>query len=187
MRITVGHVLILTGLGGAGWMYISSHKMDSSGLLEKYSSVSSSVDSLMDLFKSGAQPTPTLNAETKTDPVPEIPVVEDKLPALEAAANAETIPPVQNPVANTQEVKPAVIETPVLVKKIAKGRRPKRNRAKTAKDPLLGNMVALTLSSGREVRGILEERTAASYKIQLPGMGPFTYDAANVKAIKAAK
>lgn len=186
MRITVGHILILAGVGGAAWMQLSSQKMDTSGLLDKYSSVTSSVGSLMDLFKSGAQPTPLLETETKPDVAADAPVVEDKLPALEQPAIPDSSAPVESPSAAVPDLKPAVVEAPVPAKKTVK-RRAKKSRAKVAKDPLLGTMVALTLSSGREVRGILEERSATSYKIQLPGMGPFTYDAANVKAIKPAK
>jgi hypothetical protein len=166
-------------------MQLSTRKFDSTSLLEKYSSVTSSMDALMDLFKSGAQPTPTLTAEPKAELPAETPAVADKLPALENASSSEPQAPAENiPVASSQEVKPVVVEAPVKVKKLAKRR---SKRSKLTKDPLIGTMVALTLSSGREVRGVLEERSATAYKIQLPGMGPFTYDAANVKSIRAAK
>jgi hypothetical protein len=47
--------------------------------------------------------------------------------------------------------------------------------------------VSLKLKSGREVKGILEEKTNRIYKIQLPGMGPFQYPAADVVEMKAVE
>ncbi len=174
MRITVGHVLILAGLGGAAWWHFSSQGFDKPNLLDKYSSVTSSVGSLMDLFKSGAQPTPAIINELK-------PMVPIETPKSE--------PPPVVPVPD--EVKPEIIKEPVvapsLKKDVATPKRLKKKKARIQRDPLLGSLVTLTLNSGREVKGILEERTATAYKIQLPGMGPFTYEASKVTAIKPAK
>jgi hypothetical protein len=54
-------------------------------------------------------------------------------------------------------------------------------------EPLVGTYVALQLKSGREVKGVYQGRTATKYKIELPGMGPFEYDAANVAGVKPAE
>jgi hypothetical protein len=187
MRITVGHILILAGLGGAGYWYVSKQDLGSPNFTDGYSSVTDSLGSLINLFKSGAQPTPEIATEKKPDDVPpETPKVEEKLPALETALPEPTTPPPAQAVPIEEKSK-APLATATTKKMKTKSRRSGKKRAVAPKDPLLGNLVTLTLASGRDIKGVLIERTATSYKIEMPGMGPFTYDAAKVVAIKPAK
>lgn len=52
---------------------------------------------------------------------------------------------------------------------------------------LVGSYVEMELTTGRTVKGILEEKSATHYTLQLPGMGPFKYPVKNVKRIAAAQ
>jgi hypothetical protein len=63
----------------------------------------------------------------------------------------------------------------------------KKRAAKVSADSLIGTYVTLTLKSGREVKGVLENKTPTAYMIQLPGMGPFEYKASDVAGVKAVE
>ncbi|MCB4757436.1 MAG: hypothetical protein LHV69_10480 [Elusimicrobia bacterium] len=54
-------------------------------------------------------------------------------------------------------------------------------------DSLIGTYVSLELKNGRSVKGVLEEVTPTTYKVQLPGLGSFPYPVENVKEIKPAE
>lgn len=51
-------------------------------------------------------------------------------------------------------------------------------------DRMIGTYVSVELTSGKKVLGVLQEKTAKEIKIQLPGMGPFSYAAETVKSIQ---
>lgn len=200
MRITIGHILILASVGGVVALNFSK-RPDMAMLEDKYTSVISNVGSLMDLFKSGAGaspaiPVPTPAVETKpaeSENVLDLSKSTDAVPEPVKPAPVAPATPTIRPVEATK----TIVEPDPLHKgsfrtrktrKITKGRVKKTTvAAATSKDPLIGSYVTLTLDSGREVKGILEERTATFYKIELPGMGPFTYQANKVISIKPSK
>lgn len=190
LRITIGHVLMVGGLGG----YLAMGPLQEWNLpdwQEKIHSATAGITSMMDLFKSGATPAPVAKS---------IPAIEENLPPLESVPPAESEPAAAAPPATQVPVMEA---EPVEVKPVIKapGSNPKPARRRRAKpvlkkqipakaatnDPLMGSYVSLTLKSGREVKGILQERTASLYKIELPGMGPFTYNADTVVKIQPAQ
>jgi hypothetical protein len=211
MRITVGGVLLVLGVGSAGAWYVMSPGAPSNvsstgssgggiiqGLQEK-------INTSLGLFQSAsstATPEP-LQASAQT-PAPE--ATPETLP--ESAAPVE----VPSPVAVVEEApKPAPVvrkrrtraprvkkavrkssrkaAAPVVAAKAPAAAAPAQAPAKPAakKGSLVGSYVVLTLATGREVKGILQEQTPASYKVELPGLGAFTYPAQNVKDVRAAE
>jgi hypothetical protein len=60
-------------------------------------------------------------------------------------------------------------------------------KAADSTDPLIGHYVSMKLKSGREVKGVLQARTAQSVTLEIPGMGPFQYQTSNIDGIGAAQ
>lgn len=54
-------------------------------------------------------------------------------------------------------------------------------------DGLIGTYVSLKLKTGRDVKGVLQARTANEYTVEIPGMGPFKYPASNVLSVGPAE
>lgn len=151
------------------------------------------------------------------DPAPTVaPPVEDKLPFSEVpltpvepasspAADLASLLADEAPEPVVEEKK--IVEKKVVEKAVRKPRRrravkptpvaaakrPAAKKAATKKAPakgidaLMGTYVAVTLKTGNVVKGILLEKTATNYKIELPGMGGFDYPVDSVKGIAAAE
>jgi hypothetical protein len=85
-----------------------------------------------------------------------------------------------------RRAKPAAKTAPVAMRAPAKPVAAKPTSSASAPDSLIGHYVALKLKSGREVKGVLRERTAQGVSLEIPGMGPFQYPNSNIDGIKAA-
>jgi len=101
-----------------------------------------------------------------------------KKPATQKAV-AVVPAPVKNPPVEETPARPAAVETPAPPKPAAS--------TKGAYGNLVGKYVSLELKTGRSVKGILEDVSPTVYKVQLPGLGSFTYPVENVKDIKPAE
>lgn len=56
----------------------------------------------------------------------------------------------------------------------------------SSSDPLMGHYVSVKLKTGREVKGVLREKTAQGITLEIPGMGPFQYPNTNIDGLKSA-
>lgn len=204
MKITVGHVLIVGAVVGFFGLKPLS-KLEPSRYISKLEKFNLPIDSLKKylpfqkdltvtpspLSRVVVEPPPT---PVKTEPVraEAEPVVEKETapePVVAKAAPANNVRAPRKrtrrrgrraPAATTQaQAAPAAKKE---VKKVASAK-----KAAPPADKLLGTYVALTLKTGREVKGIYQEKTATHYVIELPGMGPFEYPVENVQGIKAAE
>ena len=183
MRITVGHVLIAAAVIGVA--AVKGPDVDFGKAKETARSVKDEIASLVGLFRSGdrsredtgeaietAAPVQASVPSAPPAPPPPEPKVEPAPPAPAKAAPAKkTVRPKKRRV--RRKTTAAVPAKP-----------PAPKAAAAPKDSLVGQFVVIELTSGREVRGILEEKTAEHYKVQLPGMGPFLYAADTVKSVK---
>ena len=135
-----------------------------------------------------AAPAPNADfAEVPLTPVPaaatnNAPVAEAAPKREPARSVAET--PKAAPKASRRRRKPT---SPAVAAAPAPRKAAKKPAAEKSKDALVGTYVALTLKTGNVVKGVLLERTAASYKVELPGMGGFDYPADSVKSVAAAE
>lgn len=130
--------------------------------------------------------------------------VADKLPPEETAGTApavSNVPPApeasateSSPVSEPPKERPAPrrrrrhrVVKPAAATSSEAEAKPAAAKHTGKKDPLVGTYVALTLNTGNVVKGVLVERTATNYKVELPGMGPFDYPASTVKNIGPAE
>ena len=217
MRITVGQLLIVGGLGAWGALGpLKNLELDNAGIQHLVESGIRRVENLSDLFRSGAaDQRPPASVSTVPVPVPEPvsqPIAADSALPVEAAPPvpaAEPVPAAPAPaVAKPAPKRAATRSSRRRTTRRARNTRSARTRATPPAKPaaavaapspastpaassgagkLVGTFVSLKLKTGREVRGILEERTAAVYKIQLPGLGTFDYPAENVLEIQAVQ
>jgi hypothetical protein len=205
MKITIGHILILAGVGSyavMGPFNLVSHEAVGQQL-DRWSSKMEPLLSYIPYLSKATKPLPspidtTVNEINNTE-VEKQPIVDPVV--KEESQITETVP-----VQPVSQDKILPEETPVLEKKVEQPVKKKRGRKKktskpvsgvktnnsnaTSKgmaDPLVGSYVALNLKSGREVKGVLKEHTATSYVIELPGMGPFTYSAETVVSVQPAQ
>ena len=204
MKITVGHLLLVAGLG----TYVVLGPLRTSLQPQINAARTFAADKLPYLdFLRPERPSAVESPLVPVTAVPSAPVpaapesevpapaaqdlatnVADKLPAEESASPATSVPDVTPAGPATADVAPPVTEAP---KKhlVLRHRRRKRSLKPVAapaepvkrapgkhgarKDPLVGTYVALTLATGNVVKGVLVERTATNYKVELPGMWPF--------------
>lgn len=108
------------------------------------------------------------------------PVVKDEVPAIQPEPIVEKKP---------EPAPVATKKTPEPKKKlrVVKRNTPASPPAPTQTDKMKGAYVALELTSGRTVKGVLEGNTPREYKIQLPGLGVFSYSKDKVKKIELAE
>ena len=217
IRITIGGVLIMALLAGAGaFVFLQADRFpwliqDGKAVVVKVAAFAGLDSFLPAGFRSQAGPAAPLSPTEVQKPISQaspIPVQEPVAPIKEEAAP----PPVQ--------AEPTL--APATAKKILRARRKKIRRKKVAvaapvetapseaapaaaagekqpveevpkversADPnsLIGQYVAIELKTGRIVKGILEAQTATEYTVQLPGLGSFPYPIDNVKGIKRAE
>ncbi len=201
MRITVGGLLLVVGAGAVGALAFLPSGIAPIQVDQYLAAAREKVNTSLGLFRSAS-----------TESAADVPLISSATvsPAVEAPL-AETPPaaPVI-PVAAVPE-KPVVVAAPApAVKKARAKRRSTRKKtavkktaaakpaAKAAPAPvakaapktggsLVGQDVVLTLTSGREVRGVLQEQDSIAYKVELPGLGAFTYPVQNVKSVRAAE
>jgi hypothetical protein len=130
-----------------------------------------------------AQPTATVPLAPAVTEAPAVPVVQpvptQEKPALKPRRRKRLS-------ARRTSARTAKVAAPVAAKTPAV--RKTRAAAKTVvKDPLVGTYVSMTLKTGNVVKGILMEKSATNYKLELPGMGAFDYPATTVKAVTSAE
>ncbi len=210
MKISVGHVLLLAGVG----TYVvlgPLHGADKATIfMAQARNIAADKLPYMDFLRTTK---PKVKKAEVSAPVDVPASVADKIPAAEAPALDKTfsevpltpVPPMSAPV----EVAPVVPVEPVpeaTKAEVAKpvGRRRHHALAKPVAaasvetpvkaassrknaDKLVGTYVSMTLKTGNSVKGMLLEHTATNYKIELPGLGAFDYAAATVKSISAAE
>lgn len=187
MRITIGHVLIIGGVAGLLILGPFS-KINFSKAFSKLEKINLP-DSIKNYVpfqnqkKNGAtapltqvlEPAPVVPAApppvVETPPTPE-PVIEKPAPVKAVKTRKRR--------RKSKAAVPAVKAAPV-----AKAAPAKKNAA--GGDELIGTYVAVSLKTGREVKGIYQSKTATHYVIELPGMGPFEYPIENVSTIKPAE
>lgn len=189
MRITVGGVLLFSG--AAAMAAVGPFKfVDPTKMIGAINGLKDSAGWVMDYFK-------LEDAESKAVEVVAAPVVESapvSAPEPVAPAPVEG-PPVMEPVA-------APVVAPVQKKRSRRRRAKKAPVASKAAKPaapalvktkaaatngLVGTYVAVKLKTGREVKGVLQSQTVTEYTIEIPGMGPFQYPAANVLSVVPAE
>lgn len=211
MRITVGGVLIITGIAVGGALAFNSVNLTS------FERMTESVQKFREKILT------TLGFGDSVDPAPVAPVKVETPKPLESPPSPPPLPePAQSPTPQT-----AVIQQPaptVAVSKKTRKRKARRKKPapkkkvqkaapakaapaasestspvtptetappkpakKTTGKNLTGSYVALTLKTGREVKGILQEQNASSYIVELPGLGVFTYPAENVTNVAPAE
>ncbi|MFN0117719.1 MAG: hypothetical protein ACKVQC_05420 [Elusimicrobiota bacterium] len=202
MRITIGH-LLLVGVVGAG-LALGPLRGGSGEKKSFFSDLRQSVSDWMGFFKSSDSavvPLTSLNT-----------IVEEKdvvLPLVIADPAVETEVVIASSTVQEVKVEEAPLVTSVSAKVKRKRKRKKvvaqsdssvfvnapaskpvtksKRKRQEAVSPYLGTMVNLELKGGRVVPGILLEKTATSYKVELPGLGPFEYPISNVVSIKPAQ
>jgi len=208
MRITIGGFLILSALGGAG--YVAVTKMDVMNLDRfdgdfkgKFEDVRNRLVSSIQFWKTGEIATPPdttplmppiqtstasatteVAASTLTETAPTEPVIAEKPPAAKVVAPKKTTKKVKKKRPRKRTAKKKTKKKKTV--KFVKARNPKKV-ASNQVQKLVGSYVALKLTSGREVKGILEGKDAKEYKLQLPGLGVFSYPVAKVKGVSLAE
>jgi hypothetical protein len=207
VKITVGQVLIVVGLG----TYVVL------GPLQMSTKLAPMLDQAKDIAKKLPYLDSLLEGKQDKKAEPPMKVTEDlggndlavgdrmpagEVPAVPAAEERFSEVPL-TPVGGAQSDQaavPAPAEKAAVVMKdpqkpgyrrrrkaVAVKETAKKSTGKAGTDPLVGNYVALKLKSGNVVKGILLQRTSTNYKIELPGMGGFDYPADTVKSIAAAE
>ncbi|MCG3205237.1 MAG: hypothetical protein KCHDKBKB_01956 [Elusimicrobia bacterium] len=200
MRITIGGLLLFSG--AAGFVLLGPLKfLDPSSFKNQLEGLTSTTEWVVERIKAlqSGDALEKSSAEADKTDIPPVPA-ENNSVAAEVPAQAP--PPVTDTVpAPVTAVQPKPQATPAVVtpkKSAVRKRRVKKKAvspaAKTApvtappkvvnnKDGLIGTYVALKLKSGREVKGIMQARSASQITIEIPGMGPFQYPAENVVTI----
>lgn len=209
MKIRVGHLLLLLVVGGVAFARLP----DFGTIKRRIAGISSDLSSLGALFQSGETEISGTKETPKPD-LPEA-LPSERLPADGEQTAAAPPRAASADVSQPDPPQPkAVAAKKPPAKKV--GKRPARRRAARAKtvnrkksaaarkkaaakpaiqkpavksDPvadLIGTYVALELATGRDVKGILQAKTATHYVVELPGMGPFRYPLSNVRGVKAA-
>lgn len=196
MRITIGHVLMTVIVGGAVAYGVAKPDVGD-WFQSRVQGVRDMVSSYVGFMKSGDLKTPAVPPdEVPVEPEPvEVPPNEPVAPAPVAVVTPEPAappapavkskpkkarkksPPKKKPAARSAAKKPAV-ETPAPAASPA---------ANAPAQDLIGAYVSIKLNTGRSVKGILEERTAAAYVVQLPGLGTFVYPVENVESVSLAE
>lgn len=203
MRITVGGVLLFAGAGAVAAVvflpnsntYIQSirEKVNTSlGLFRSASSSSTTAESplIPEPAEPQAPPPPIPVAEPPqavipTAPVPVEPVVEEPKPEVKKKTRTRRRPKKKPTSAKATVGKAATKKTAPA--KTAAAAAPAAPAPKKSGGSLVGSEVILTLNTGRDVRGILQSQDAVGYKVELPGLGVFTYPLQNVKSIRASE
>lgn len=193
--ITIGHILVFLILGAVIFFGLSS-SIYKGELAEMWSKWKSQAQELIETYTLGRDEeekkppaeaiNPTQEVVTAPSPVAEAAPVPQQVPATAPPLRTEPVPGVQ-PAPGPKEMKR--VRTSQKRKQVRRGPRKKAPaaKAKSADDKLIGTYVALELATGREVKGILEEKTATHYKVELPGVGSFIYPLENVKSVKPAE
>lgn len=207
MRITVGGVLLFAGIGTAVVLGPMKNMVDLSFLTDQVGPLKDSIGWVQNYFK-GSQPVETapinVPSESQSSSSESAKAVEAQQQPAAAAPVAATAPA---PVAAPVEPPPIAV-APVVKPKSVKTRRHRRAKKKVAATTaaaksatsaaaapaenksagdLTGTYVALQLKTGREVKGILKGKANGKYTLEIPGMGPFDYDANNVVGVKAVE
>ena len=206
MRLTVGGVLILLGVGAVGGFVVSDGNHLSKALT-RVKALSQQAGSLVGLSK----PNETEPKDVALPPLSSEPLAVSTdaagLPLTEAVPLKEEVPVTVIPEPTPQVVAPKAVKKvrtrkkKPVVKKAAskpisssrrKSSRPKKPVVKSAppaaKTPnMVGTYVSLELITGRSVQGILESKTATHYVLNVPGLGPLEYPIENVKSILPAQ
>ena len=197
MRISVGHILIFAGVGG----YLALgplRSVDSERVSKIYENVKNSITSLVGGKKTTLRTNATLPnlSDTITSTQTNDSHISDE-PVEQQSRNTQNLP-----IASTDLTAAAIPSTPVSelkqapensIPKVRKRKRGRKtltqagNRRKSKINDWIGKNVSVQLNTGREVKGVLVEHTADGYRIELPGMGTFTYASKDVVSIKLAQ
>jgi len=206
MRITVGGLLLL-GVVGAGVGYLATQASSSGGVSQMVNLgfIKDEVKSLVSLFKSGGEKEPVIYAPPPPFPdgtanqatastgslslsVGTVPVQDAKTVPVEAEVPANLPAEPAAAVAPVQKESPFIRSKPGrrVKYRIKKTYEKKKSAVDSGAAALTGKMVSLELTSGRIVQGVLQGKTASEYKVELPGLGIFSYPIQNVKNIRKA-
>jgi hypothetical protein len=192
MRVTVGGFLVVGAVVGIGaYFALGPLQSLSSGLLKKNPKtktelskppsvhVASSSVTVPSILSSQTEAVP-LNAQTSTAVVPSAPTVPretevNAMPAEEKAAVVPPLPPAKK------------LKRRHHRKKVSAIKKNGNKAVPASTDSLVGTLVVLKLKSGRDATGILLSKSDTSYKIELPGLGPFEYGVDDVASVQPAK
>lgn len=199
MRITVGHVVIVSAVG-VGLIF---GPLSSSGWLKrKAKAAKEEFHSLMGLFKSGEAETNKKTPPQKLaspqkntlPPMTSVPVQDGKSPsAVKTAASSPKVkaaPKKKKIVKKKKSRKKVKKKSKKKRKKVFRKKKFKKVVKKIPLDPLKkleGTYVEMELVTGRTVKGIYQGKSATDYTLEIVGMGPFKYPIKNVKVIKPAQ
>jgi hypothetical protein len=204
MRITVGGLLVILGAGSVGAVFFMPSGTAPTKIDNYIHAAREKINTSLGLFRSAS-----------TESASEAPPLASESPQDVQSSTPVTTIPVAAPPATASAPVP-VVETSAVTKKAVKKLSKRRARRKVAKKnvapkattaviekasakpaavkpvpksggSLVGSEVVLTLNTGREVRGVLQGQDAIAYKVELPGLGAFTYPIQNVKSIRTAE
>jgi hypothetical protein len=208
MRITIGGILLV---GGVAAVALLGPWGSPENLLKQ------AVDGVSSLVKSVSAPAvipapaPTLATTSETTPAPvdvstDTVAVEISTPPVVAVASSAAVVPVEATVEPAKPARPALKTVPAkrlrrrhrrtrrvkaVVEKppkaAANAAAPAAKPAAGGDDALIGRYVSVKLKSGRDVKGVLRERTKQGLTLEIPGMGPFQYQNSNIDGVKAAE
>jgi hypothetical protein len=201
MRITIGGVLLFVGAGAVATVAFLPSGTAPAGLENAIVSIREKVNTSLGLFRSASVESPNgslpLATPVQDVPVPEpvatIPVAVLPVPAVTPVAEVEVKTPIKKSTARRSRRRKPVKKKVVAEKHLSLGKPAVAAQPAAAKPAaktggsLIGSDVVLTLTTGRDVRGVLQEQDAIAYKVELPGLGIFTYPIQNVKTIRAAE
>lgn len=203
MRITVGGLLLVVGAGAVGAVAFLPSGVAPVQVEQFVSAAREKLNTSLGLFRSASNESVSdvpLVSSTTVSPAVEAPVAEAPLVAAAPVIPVAVVPE-----------QPAVVAAPAPAAKKARAKRrtarkktvakkktavkpaakaapaPSAKPAPKAGGSLIGTDVVLTLTTGREVRGVLQEQDSIAYKVELPGLGAFTYPVQNVKTIRSAE
>lgn len=210
MKITVGQVLLVVGAGTYAVLGPLGLSRKAGPALEQARNFAADNLPYLESLRVGKPPASPPSTVADPPPVKEAAVL-DRLPEAERQASpagqfaevpltpvppVEAAPQVAAPAKKSVSKPKAAAPKPVVRRRrtrttsaaAASKRAPAPKAArKPAADALVGTYVALKLKSGNVVKGILLERSATNYKVELPGLGGFDYAANTVAGIAAAE
>ncbi len=181
MRITVGGVLLISG--AAAFVVVGPLKLiEPSIFLDRVDNMKKTVEWAMGYFSSAPEAKPVEVTPVVPEPVAPAPV--EAAPVVETPAPP---PAVVTPAKKKRTRRARAKKT--MAKPLVKSAAPAAQAASKAggEDKLVGTYVALKLKTGRDVKGILQSKTASGYTVEIPGMGPFQYPASNVVSVLPAE
>jgi hypothetical protein len=217
MRITVGGLLICLGAGAVATVAFLPSGMAPQGVENYIKLAREKVNTSLGLFRSASSETnsdsPLISTTTTQEVQPAVPVTppvaaapaETVIATAAVTTSVETVKPAVKKAARRRRVrkKPASASTGKTLSAVSRASKTARATAAAAsvapvKSPeevakanrggsLIGKDVILTLNTGREVRGVLQEQDSIAYKVELPGLGVFTYPLQNVKSLRPAQ